>query len=230
MPGRAIFGGMETTRRSVMLLGATGLVGRELLRLLSAESGVDRIVTLVRRPLPHANDPKVRVEIADFDALESKADLFSVDQIFCALGSTIKQAGSPAAFRRVDLEYPLVAARLGVQHGASHFLVVTAVGASAASRVFYNRVKGELEDALRTLPYRSVTIARPSLLLGDREELRLGEELGKRLGWLAPGRYRPVSATAVALALVLAAREDRPGLRIIESEEIRRLAAEHAAS
>lgn len=213
-----------------MLLGATGLVGRELLRLLSAESAVDRIVALARRPLPPGNDPKVRVEVADFDALESRAELFSVDQVFCALGTTIKQAGSPAAFRRVDLEYPLVAARLGVQHGASHFLVVTAVGASAASRVFYNRVKGELEDALRTLPYRSITIARPSLLLGDRDELRFGEELGKRLGWLAPGRYRPVSATSVALALVLAAREDRPGLRIIESEEIRRLAAEHAAT
>ena len=105
---------------------------------------------------------------------------------------------------------------------------MSAVGASATSRVFYNRVKGELEDALRTLPYNSITIARPSLLIGDREEHRLGEELGKRLGWLAPGRYRPVAASAVALALVLAAREDRPGMQIIESEDIRRLAAEHA--
>jgi uncharacterized protein YbjT (DUF2867 family) len=213
-----------------MLLGATGLVGRELLTLLRAEPDVERIVVLVRRPLAPFDDPKVRKEIVDFEALGSRSDLFSVDQIFCALGTTIKQAGSQPAFRRVDLEYPLVAARLGVEHGARHYLVVTALGASAGSRVFYNRVKGELEDALRTLPYRSVSIARPSLLLGDRQEHRLGEELGKRFGWLAPGRYRPVSARAVALSLVLAAREDRPGLRIIESEEIRRLAAERAVS
>jgi uncharacterized protein YbjT (DUF2867 family) len=221
---------MENPRRSVLLLGATGLVGRELLRLLCADPGVDRVIALVRRPMAGGDDPKLRMEVADFDALESRADVFSVDQIFCALGTTIKQAGSRAAFRRVDLEYPLAAARLGVERGASHFLVVTAVGAWASSRVFYNRVKGELEDALRTLPYRSITIARPSLLLGDRDERRFGEELGKRLGWLAPGRYRPVSASAVALALVLAARESRPGLHIIESEEIRRLATEHAAS
>ena len=211
-----------------MLLGATGLVGREILRLLRADPGVDRIIALVRRPIEAIDDPKVRVEVVDFDALESRADLFSVDQIFCALGTTIKQAGSQPAFRRVDLDYPLIAARLGVEHGATHYLVVTAVGASATSRVFYNRVKGELEDALRTLPYRSVTIARPSLLLGDREQHRLGEELGKRFGWLAPGRFRPVSAEAVAFALVLAARQDSPGMRIIESEEIRRLAMEHA--
>lgn len=213
-----------------MLLGASGLVGRELLRLLCAETIVDRVVVLARRPINAPDDPKLRVEVVDFDALESRGDLFAVDQIFCALGTTIKQAGSQAAFRRVDLEYPLVAARLGAEQGASHYLVVTAVGASATSRVFYNRVKGELEDALRTLQYRSITVARPSLLLGDRDEHRLGEELGKRFGWLAPGRYRPVSAAAVALALVLAAREDRPGMRIIESEEIRRLAAEYAAS
>lgn len=213
-----------------MLLGASGLVGREILALLRSDPGVERIVVLVRRPMNAPDDPKLRIEVVDFDALASHAELFSVDQIFCALGTTIKQAGSQAAFRRVDLEYPLVAARLGAEHGARHYLVVTAVGSSATSRVFYSRVKGDLEESLRTLPYRSITIARPSLLIGDRAEHRLGEELGKRFGWLAPGRYRPVSARAVALALVLAAREDLPGLRIIESEEIRRLASVQAAS
>lgn len=211
-----------------MVLGATGLVGREIVRLLCADPGVDRIVVLTRRPFVAPDDPKLQMKVLDFDALDSAADSFAVDQIFCALGTTMKQAGSEPAFRRVDLEYPLAAARLGVEHGARHFLLVSAVGASATSRVFYNRVKGELEDALRTLPYNSITIARPSLLLGDREEHRLGEELGKRIGWLTPGRYRPVAASAVALALVLAAREDRPGMHIIESEDIRRLAAEHA--
>ena len=211
-----------------MVLGATGLVGREIVRLLCADPGVDRIVVLTRRPFVAPDDPKLQMKVVDFDALDSAADSFAVDQIFCALGTTIKQAGSEPAFRRVDLEYPLTAAKLGVEHGARHFLLVSAVGASATSRVFYSRVKGELEDALRTLPYNSITIARPSLLLGDREEHRLGEEVGKRLGWLTPGRYRPVAASAVALSLVLAAREDRPGMHIIESEDIRRLAAEHA--
>lgn len=221
---------MDSARRSVMLLGATGLVGREILRQLCADPGIGRVVVLVRRLFQAPDDPKLQIEVVDFDALESRAELFAVDQIFCALGTSIKQAGSQSAFRRVDLEYPLIAARLGIEHGATHYLVVTAVGASAASRVFYNRVKGELEDSLRTLSYRSITIARPSLLLGDRQEHRFGEELGRRFGWLAPGRYRPVAASAVARALVLAAREDRPGMRIIESEEIRRLAAEHAVS
>ena len=219
---------MEVARRSTLVLGATGLVGREIVRLLCADPGVDRIVVITRRPFVAPDDPKLQMKVVDFEALDSVADAFNVDQIFCALGTTIKQAGSEPAFRRVDLEYPLTAAKLGVEHGARHFLLVSAVGASATSRVFYNRVKGELEDALRTLPYNSITIARPSLLLGDREEHRLGEELGKRLGWLAPGRYRPVAASAVALALVLAAREDRPGMQIIESEDIRRLAAENA--
>jgi uncharacterized protein YbjT (DUF2867 family) len=99
---------------------------------------------------------------------------------------------------------------------------VTAIGADAESRVFYNRVKGELEDAIRALPYRSLTIARPSLLLGDRRERRLGEEIGKRVGWLLPGRYRPVHARHVAAALVHAAQKDAPGVRIIESSELRR--------
>lgn len=203
-----------------MVLGATGLVGRECLRLLLDDPSVARVVALARRPLSDVASAKLRVEMVDFDRLAAYGALFDVDQIFCALGTTIKQAGSQDAFRRVDLEYPLAAAKLGVEHGARHFLLVSAVGASAGSRVFYNRVKGELEDALRTLPYRSVTIVRPSLLLGDRAEFRLGEQIAKRFGWLVPGKYKPVSATRVAEALVTAAREDTAGFRIIESNEI----------
>ena len=203
-----------------MVLGATGLVGRDCLRLLLDDPSVTRVVALTRRPLSDMASAKLRVEVVDFDQLAARGDLFDVDQIFCALGTTIKQAGSQDAFRRVDLEYPLAAAKLGVEHGARHFLLVSAIGASAQSRVFYNRVKGELEDALRTLPYRSVTIVRPSLLLGDRGEFRLGEQIAKGFGWLVPGKFKPVSATRVAEVLVTAAREDTPGMRIIESNEI----------
>jgi uncharacterized protein YbjT (DUF2867 family) len=216
---------MSNGRRSVLLLGATGLVGRECLRLLLADPAVWRIVVLTRRTvadLPRSD--KVQAEVVDFDALAARRDLLRVDQIFCALGTTIKRAGSREAFRRVDFEYPLAAARIGIEEGARHFLVVTALGASVKSRIFYNRVKGELEDALRTLSYRSVTIVRPSLLLGDRREFRLVEQIAKRFGWLMPGRYRPIAASAVAAALVNAARLDEPGMHIIESDEIRQLA------
>lgn len=208
-----------------MLLGATGLVGRECLRLLLDDPGVVRVVALVRRSLPDpVSSPKLRVEVVAFDQLADYGELFAVDQIFCALGTTIKHAGSQEAFRRVDLDYPLAAAHLGAARGARHFLLVSAIGASARSRIFYNRIKGELEDALRTLPYRSVTIVRPSLLVGERSEFRLVEQIGKRLGWLAPATYKPVSATRVAEALVSAACDDQPGMRIIESKEISRAA------
>jgi uncharacterized protein YbjT (DUF2867 family) len=207
--------------RSVMLLGATGLVGRECLRLLLADPGVTRIIALTRRPLDdQALWPKLHVQIIDFDRLAEHGELFGVDQIFCALGTTIKKAGSRDAFRRVDFTIPLTAANLGAERGVRHFLLVSALGASAESRIFYNRVKGQLEDALRTLPYPSVTIVRPSLLVGDRDEFRLGEELGKRVGWIAPGKFKPVSATHVATALVRAAQEDAPGLHILESNDI----------
>lgn len=207
--------------RSVMLLGATGLVGRECLRLLLADPGVTRIVALTRRPLDdQAAWPKLHVEVVDFEQLALRGELFGVDQIFCALGTTIKKAGSRDAFRRVDFTYPLTAAKLGAERGARHFLLVSSLGASAESRFFYNRVKGQLEDALRTLPYPSVTIVRPSLLVGTREEFRLGEELAKRVGWIAPGKYKPVSARHVAEALVRAAQEDAPGLHILESDDI----------
>jgi uncharacterized protein YbjT (DUF2867 family) len=211
---------METAGRTVLLLGATGLVGRECLRQLDADPTVAGIVVLARRPID-AGSSKAKVVVVEFDRLGDQPQLFAVDQIICALGTTIKQAGSQQAFRRVDFEYPRLAAVLGHEQGAHHFLLVSALGAAAGSRIFYNRVKGELEDALRTMPYRSVTIVRPSLLLGERSKPRFGEELAKRFGWLAPGKYKPVQAADVARALVQSAREDQPGLRIIESDEIR---------
>ena len=206
--------------RSVLLVGATGLVGSEVLKGLEADPSVTRIAILGRRPAPSAS-PRIMTHVVDFDDLDAVADLFSVDQIFCALGTTMKQAGSKDAFRRVDLEYPLRIAKLGLAHGARHFLLVSALGANVDSRIFYNQVKGALEEALRTMGYRSVTIVRPSLLLGKRKEFRLFERIGMAVGEIIPGRYRPVRARDVAGALVTAAREDAPGLQIIESEDIK---------
>ncbi|MBK6489366.1 MAG: NAD(P)H-binding protein [Gemmatimonadetes bacterium] len=209
--------------RRVLLVGATGLVGRELHALLADDPGVREVVALVRRPLPDTvRHPRLREAVVDFEALDATPDLFAVDQVVCALGTTIKQAGSPQAFRRVDFDYPLRVATLAHAHGARHFLLVSALGADAGSRVFYNRVKGELEDAVRALGYRAITIARPSLLEGARAEFRLGEVLASRLAFLVPGRWKPVHARQVARSLVRAAARDAKGVHIMENQELRR--------
>jgi uncharacterized protein YbjT (DUF2867 family) len=211
--------------RTVAIAGATGLVGRATVRLLLADPTVERVTALVRRPISQPAHPKFHAAVVDFDRLAECDDLLAVDQVVCALGTTIKQAGSRERFRQVDFGYPFELARIGVRQGARHFLLVSALGADAGSAFFYNRVKGDLEEVVRALPYRSLTILRPSLLLGNREEFRLGEEVASRLAFLAPPRVKPVEAEAVAQVLVKAARADLPGERVIESKAIRELAA-----
>ena len=206
---------------SVALLGATGLVGRHTLDLLASDPHFTRVVVLARRKPGEAMAPRVEAHLVDFDRLHERPDLLGVDQVICALGTTIRAVGgSRDRFRAVDVGIPLAAARIARQQGARHFLLVSAAGANARSRIFYSRVKGEIEDSLRTIGFRSVTILRPSLLLGERSELRLGEEIAKRFAWIVPGRYRPINARDVAAALVRCAKEDVPGLHILESDEI----------
>lgn len=206
---------------SVALLGATGLVGRHTLDLLARDPAFTRIVVLARRRIGEATAPRVEAHVVEFDRLADRPDLLGVDQLICALGTTIKAVGgSRQRFREVDYGIPLAAAKIGLRQGARHFLLVSALGADAKSRIFYNRVKGELEDSLRTLGYRSVTIVRPSLLIGARDEFRLGEEVAKRFAWIVPGKYRPVLARVVAAALVREAKADVPGLHILDSDEI----------
>lgn len=205
-----------------IVAGATGLVGRALVRQLAHDPAWREVRALVRRVPPgEAGGPTLVQVPVDYERLDPPPSWAAADQVFCALGTTIRQAGSQAAFRRVDYDYPVALARAARASGARHFLLVSAVGADPHSRVFYNRVKGEVETAIAELGFRSVTIARPSLLLGKRAEPRLGEQVGKVLGLLAPARWRPVPAERVARALVEAAREDRPGVRIIENPELR---------
>lgn len=173
----------DESSRTVLLAGATGLVGGLCLRRLLADATVGRVIAPTRRPLSENlraldSTGKLEAHLVDFAHLANHAALFAVDQIICALGSTIKKAGSRERFREFDYGYPLQIARLGLQQGAQHFLLVSALGADARSRIFYNRVKGELEEAMVMLPYRSITIARPSLLLGPRQELRPAEASG----------------------------------------------------
>jgi uncharacterized protein YbjT (DUF2867 family) len=205
-----------------LVLGATGLVGREILHLLADDETITEVRALVRRPLPAEDKrPGVQECIVDFDRLQARPEWFTADLVFSALGTTIGKAGSQEAFRRVDLEYPLAVAKAARAAGARHFLFVSALGADARSRFFYNRIKGELEEAILTLGYPSVTIARPSLLLGERNEHRFGEELAKRFAWLTPSPWRPVLASQVAAALVRAAREASPGIRVLENRQLR---------
>jgi uncharacterized protein YbjT (DUF2867 family) len=205
-----------------IVAGATGLVGQALVRQLAADSFWCEVRALVRRDLPSAlSAPTVVPTQVDYTRLDPPPAWAAGDHVFCALGTTMRQAGSEAAFRRVDLEYPVALARAALTQGARHFLLVTAIGASPTSRVFYNRVKGEVEAAITSIGFRSVTIARPSLLLGQRMVPRLGEQLGKLLGVLTPPRWRPVPATRVASALVNAAKRDVAGIQILENRELR---------
>lgn len=207
---------------SILLAGATGLTGSHVLSLLADHPSFERVVVIARRaPERPVTARNVEWHVVDFDRLGEHAELMRVDQVICTFGTTIATAGSRERFRYVDYTIPLTLASLAAERGARHFLLVSALGADARSRIFYNRVKGELEDALRTLRFRSVTVLRPSLLTGNRRELRIGERIAQLLGGLVPGRYRPVPARRVAETLVKLAVEDAAGWRIVESEEIR---------
>lgn len=222
---------MKPDKRSAVVAGATGLVGRELVRLLLDDAVYERVVVLVRKrmSLKHA---KLEQVVTDFGRLEEAAGgrLRDAD-VFCALGTTIKVAGTQDNFRLVDYTYPLELAKLAKREGAAQYVIVTAMGADPASRIFYSRVKGELETALRGLQLPSLSVLRPSLLLGEREEYRPGERIGmvlmQALAFAMAGplaKYKAIPARAVALGMVKAAREAAPGYRIILSDEIAALA------
>ena len=215
----------DATGRTALIAGATGLVGRSTLARLLAAGAFDRVIVLTRLPLPaglRAEDRAGRLDarVVPFDTLEGVALGGRVDVAISALGTTIGQAGSQAAFRAVDFDYVLAFARLALAHGARHFGLVSALGADAGSRVFYNRVKGEADDAVAALPFPGVTVLRPSLLLGERSEFRLGEAVAKKLAWALPPKYRAIKADTVAAALVREAVAAPEGRRVVESREI----------
>jgi uncharacterized protein YbjT (DUF2867 family) len=211
----------STVSHSAVVIGATGLVGRECVTQLAARPEFERVTAVARRALPDdLQFARLRTVLVDFDRLHERPDVFRASHVLCALGTTIKQAGSRERFRQVDFGYPLRVAELARAAGARHFLLVSSVGASPASRGFYLRVKGDLEAAIVALGFPSVTVVRPSLLLGDRKEFRLGEEIAMRLSWAFPLKYRAVHVRQVARVLVDAAVEDRPGVRRIENPEI----------
>ena len=203
----------------LLLVGATGLVGREVLRLALADTRVSTVVAPVRKALPpHA---KLHAPLVDFDQLPPDAPWWQAHAVICTLGTTMKVAGTRQAFLRVDHDYPLAVARLALAAGTRTYALNSAAGANAASRIFYNRVKGELEDALSELDYESVCVAQPSLLAGERGEFRLAERLGLALGFLMPERFKPVQAAQVAAGLLAVARDERPGWHVLSNALLR---------
>ena len=215
---------MPATQRTALLAGATGLVGRALLSLLVDSDRYRSAHVLLRRTSGNiAADPKLKIQEVDFARLPTAFP--AVDDVYIALGTTIKMAGSEAAFRQVDFDFVVNIARAARTAGATRLAVVSALGADPTSRIFYNRVKGEMELAIMQIGYESVVIAQPSLLLGDRAALgqpaRSGELWAERLlaplGWIVPKGVRPIPARAVASALVAAMIDARPGVRVLKS-------------
>lgn len=203
---------------TAVVAGATGLVAQALLRQVDRVEWQE-VRALTRRPFPAS--PPVTPVVVDYDQPNLQLPFFGVTHLFSCLGTTMKQAGSEAAFRRVDHDIPLMIARAAKDAGVQHYLLVSSVGANPASRTFYLRVKAELEQAAIALGFRSVTIVRPSFLEGDRQEKRLGERLAEPFMRLAPARFKPVHVDQVARALLAAAREARPGVEVIENPALR---------
>ena len=212
-------------RRTALIAGASGLVGGECLQRLLASDAYSTVTVVTRRSLgPLAKHPKVREIVVDFAQLDSvRADL-RADHVFCALGTTIRKAGSQAKFRQVDFEYPRHLAELALRNGAKHFSLVSALGASSKSGVFYSRVKGELEDALRAMNWPGLCLLRPSVIAGDRRESRPLERLSEMLLRFGPATYRPVAAGRIAAAMIATAEREPRGITILESREIPRAA------
>jgi uncharacterized protein YbjT (DUF2867 family) len=220
--------------RTALLAGATGLIGRELLPLLLEGERYGRVHVLLRRSAPDLpRDRRLTVHQVNFAALPA---LPAVDDVFIALGTTIKAAGSQAAFRAVDFDAVVQTAKAARAAGACRLAVVSALGADSTSSVFYNRVKGEMQAAVAELGYDSVQIAQPSLLVGDREALgqpaRPGEVWATRLlrpvMGLVPASVRPIEAHTVAQALLRATLAGTPGVHLLASARLQAIGRQRA--
>ena len=207
--------------KTALLLGATGLVGGCLLDQLLDDPRYGTVVALVRRPLDRQHS-KLRQEILDFDHPDPA--LLRGDDLFCALGTTLRKAGSKEAQYRIDCTYPYEIGKIARANGVRQYLLVSSVGADAGSSNFYLRTKGDLEEKIRALGFDTFVSARPSFLLGQRSEFRLGERIGIALShvfaFLIPKRYRGVQAAAVAAVLIEKANAGLSGAWVVESEQI----------
>ncbi|MGM0881414.1 MAG: oxidoreductase [Bacillota bacterium] len=213
--------------RTALVLGATGLVGEQLVKLLLQSEEYVRVTVLVRAPLPYSH-PKLHTVIVDFARLEDFAEEIVGQDVFCCLGTTIKKAKTQEAFRMVDLRYPVQVGQIAKRNGAEKYLLVSSMGSNKYSRIFYNRVKGEAEEALAAVGFDQYHVFRPSALLGKRKEFRIREKAGillfpfLSLFMVGPLRkYKPIRADQVAYAMyrIAVSKQDRP-YALWESDQI----------
>ncbi len=210
---------MSAENRTALVVGATGLIGNLVVEELLRSNKYTQVKVLVRKPLLQ-QCPKLISTVFDFDTPD--ISLIKADDVYCCLGTTMKKAGSKAAFYKVDYTYPYQIAQAAQANGAKRFAIVTAMGANKSSLVYYNRVKGEIEDALKKLNFEALLLFRPSLLLGNRSEQRWGEQMGesvmKLFKPLIPEKYQAIEASKVAKAMVLITTSNVKGNIVYESD------------
>lgn len=215
-----------------LLIGVTGLVGRSCLPILVTHKAYRKIVLFTEEPL-HLDHPKIEEQVVPFDNLDKYTALFKGNDFFCCLGSPPAKAADREAFYRIDFQQAYAASRLAAENGVNQLLLMSAVGASPDATLYFSRVKGELEEAVRALPFWSIHIFQPSLLLKNRNENRWGEKWADKLGKIidsATGglltKYKPVEAPVVAQAMVNAAQRLQQGIHIYPSHLLQKLAEE----
>jgi uncharacterized protein YbjT (DUF2867 family) len=210
--------------KTALIVGATGLIGKHLTQKLLTSNFYEKVSVIVRKPL-NIIHPKLEQIVIDFDNLD--ASKVNADDIFCCLGTTMKQAGSKDAFYKVDFTYPLNFAKAGLANGAKQFLVVSSMGADKKSMVYYSRVKGEIENALSDLNYPTLIILRPSMLAGERENPRIGEKIGKVVmdffAPLMPDKYKVIAGEKVAQAMLELAQKNFKNKAIFESDSLQKI-------
>jgi uncharacterized protein YbjT (DUF2867 family) len=227
-------GVMNVEKRTAMVTGASGLTGSHLVKFLCENEAYEKVIVIVRKALTYSH-PKLVEKLKNLDQVKEN-DFDGVDDFFCCLGSTMKKAGSKEVFEQVDLIAPIRMGKYAKLQGASHMLVISAMGANPQSKVYYNRVKGTMEEKVSMLSLPHVSIFRPSLLLGDRQEFRLGERFGEmamkalKSAFIGPlKKYQAIEAKQVAYAMILKALENPPpkSVAIYESEEMAQLKYEN---
>jgi uncharacterized protein YbjT (DUF2867 family) len=208
-------------KKTALVIGASGLIGLELTKQLLLDDRYEKVNVLVRRPLPFEHQKLVQIRYS-YDWPDTT--LIDGDELFCCLGTTIKTAGSPTAFRKVDFTYVLQTAQLSLTNGAKKMALVSSIGANKNSKVFYSKVKGQIEEAVSELDFESCFILRPSMLLGVRPELRMGELVGKlvmtALSFAIPKKYKAIEGKDVAKGMIACMNSEKEGVHILESDAI----------
>ena len=209
-----------------IIIGSTGMTGSHLLKILLTSGIYEKVISFVRHSTKISH-PKLVQHVVNFDEPESYQDLIEGNDMFCCLGTTIKKAGSQEAFEKVDLKYPIQFAKIAASKGVKQYSIISSIGANTKSSNFYLRTKGKCEEELRKLAFQSISIFRPSLLIGNRKEFRLGEKVGEYmmkvfsiffLGKIK--KYKPVKSKNVAYAMYSIAQSNTVGYHIYESDEI----------